>query len=119
VPQCYIGTMKTISARARIRGSRHQVTLPPEIRAALHVGEDDELEFNVSESGEVTVRGYRSIPVDQLWFFTPEWQRKEHEADQELATGGPGETFEDGDAFIRALAASAGIDPAEIRPAAN
>lgn len=107
--------MKTITARARVRGSRHQVTLPPEIRRALRVGEDDELEFTVTESGEVTVRGYRSIPVDQLWFFTPDWQRKEQEADQELATAGVDETFSDGESFISALARSAGIGDEEFR----
>ncbi|MFD3705186.1 AbrB/MazE/SpoVT family DNA-binding domain-containing protein [Nocardia sp. NPDC058658] len=108
--------MTAMSVRARIRGSRHQVTLPQEIRAVLHVREDDELEFTVSEAGDVTVRGYRSIPVDQAWFFTPEWQRKEQEADQELAAGVPHEVFEDGDSFLRGLAASAGIDLAEIQP---
>lgn len=107
--------MKTITARARVRGNRHQVTLPPEIRRALQVGEDDELEFTVTASGEVTVRGYRSIPVDQLWFFTPEWQRKEQEADRELATHGAGETFPDGESFVSALADSAGISPEEFR----
>lgn len=92
------------------------MTLPQEIRAALHVGEDDELEFIVDEAGEVTVRGYRLIPVDQLWFFTPEWQHLEQEADQELAAGAELETFEDGDSFLRALADSAGISLAEIHP---
>lgn len=91
------------------------MTLPPEIRRALRVGEDDELEFTVTESGEVTVRGYRSIPVDQLWFFTPDWQRKEQEADQELATAGVDETFSDGESFISALARSAGIGDEEFR----
>lgn len=105
-----------VNVRARIRGSRHQVTLPQEIREALHVREDDELEFTVDDAGDVTVRGYRSIPVDQLWFFTPEWQRKEQEADQELAAGQSDEIFQDGEAFLQALAASAGIDIAEIEP---
>ncbi|MBS2962428.1 hypothetical protein KGA66_05185 [Actinocrinis puniceicyclus] len=107
--------MKPITARARVRGNRHQVTLPPEIRRALQVGEDDELEFTVADSGEVTVRGYRSIPVDQLWFFTPEWQRKEQDADQELALRGTSETFPDGESFISALADSAGISAEEFR----
>jgi bifunctional DNA-binding transcriptional regulator/antitoxin component of YhaV-PrlF toxin-antitoxin module len=105
-----------MNVRARIRGSRHQVTLPQEIREALRVGEDDELEFTVDDAGDVTVRGYRSIPVDQLWFFTPEWQRKEQEADQELAAGNPTEVFRDGASFIQALAGSAGIDVTEIQP---
>ncbi len=102
--------MTTIIARARIRGNRHQVTLPQEIREALHVHEDDELEFMVSDTGEVTVRGYRSIPIDQLWYHTPEWQQMEREADEEIAAGERGEVFESGEAFLTALAESAGID---------
>ena len=27
------------------------------------------------------------IPKDQLWFWTPEWQRKEREADEDIAQG--------------------------------
>ena len=27
------------------------------------------------------------VPRDQAWFWTPEWQEKEREADIELATG--------------------------------
>ena len=27
------------------------------------------------------------IPRDQLWFWTPEWQRKEREADEDIAQG--------------------------------
>jgi bifunctional DNA-binding transcriptional regulator/antitoxin component of YhaV-PrlF toxin-antitoxin module len=95
------------------------VALPPEIRRALRVGEDDELEFTVAESGEVTVRGYRSIPVDQLWFFTPDRQRKEQEADQELASRGVDETFCDAESFIAVLAHSAGISAEELRRATH
>jgi hypothetical protein len=29
----------------------------------------------------------RNIPADQLWFWTPEWQAKEREADADLAAG--------------------------------
>jgi len=27
------------------------------------------------------------IPKDQLWYWTPEWQRKEREVDEEIAHG--------------------------------
>jgi hypothetical protein len=27
------------------------------------------------------------IPKDQRWFWTPEWQRKEREADEDIALG--------------------------------
>src|SRR5260370_12671929 len=64
-----------------------QLTLPEEIRRALHIGEGDEVEFAVHEDGTVTIRGYVSIPTDQAWFFTPEWLAGEREADEEIAAG--------------------------------
>jgi len=78
------------------------VTLPPEIRAALHVRSGDELEFVVEEDGTVTVRGYVSIPADQAWFFTPEWQAGEQEA-REQATRGEGEYYDNEDDFLAAF----------------
>lgn len=56
------------SARARLR-PKSQLTLPEEIRRALHVGEGDEIEFSVREDGTITVRGYASIPTDQMWLY--------------------------------------------------
>jgi AbrB family looped-hinge helix DNA binding protein len=75
-----------LRTRSRIR-HKSQLTLPEEIRRALHVGEGDEVEFAVLDDGRVTLRGYVSIPTDQAWFFTPEWQAGEEEAEQELAAG--------------------------------
>ena len=63
------------------------MTLPPEIRAALHVRSGDEIEFTVKEDGTVVVRGYTSIPADQAWFYSPEWQAGEREAQEQLARG--------------------------------
>ena len=57
------------SARARLR-PKAQLTLPEEIRNALHVGEGDEIEFLVEEDGTVKVRGYVSIPSDLVWLYT-------------------------------------------------
>lgn len=91
-----------LSRRARIRGDRHQVTLPPEIRAALHVRSGDELEFIVEDDGTVTVRGYVSIPADQAWFFTPEWQEGEREAREQLARG-EGEYYDNDEEFLAAF----------------
>lgn len=58
-----------VRARARLR-PKAQLTLPEEIRRALHVGEGDEVEFAVQPDGTVTVRGYVSVPADQLWRLT-------------------------------------------------
>jgi antitoxin PrlF len=73
-------------ARVKVR-PKAQLTLPDEIRRALHIAEGDEVEFAVHEDGTVTVRGFVSIPTDQAWFFTPAWLAGEREADVEIATG--------------------------------
>lgn len=73
------------SARARLR-PKAQLTLPEEIRRALHV-EGDEVEFAVREDGVITVRGYVSVPSDQAWFFTPERQAGRRQAEEEIAAG--------------------------------
>ena len=54
------------NARVRLR-PKAQLTLPDPIRQALHVSEGDELEFAVHEDGVITVRGYVSVPSDQVW----------------------------------------------------
>jgi AbrB family looped-hinge helix DNA binding protein len=75
-----------VSARARVR-AKAQLTLPEEIRNALHIGEGDEVEFSLHDDGTVTVRGFVSIPTDQAWFFTPQWLAGEQEAASEIAAG--------------------------------
>ena len=73
-----------LTARAKVR-TKAQLTLPEEIRRALHIGEGDEVEFTVRADGTVTIRGYVSIPTDQAWFFTPDWLAGEREADEDIA----------------------------------
>ena len=63
------------------------VTLPVEVRDALHVAEGDEVEFTRHDDGTVTVRGLKTIPADQAWFWSPQWQAGEREADWEIAAG--------------------------------
>ena len=81
-----------LRARVRVR-PKAQLTLPEEIRRALHIGEGDEVEFAVHDDGTVTIRGYVSIPTDQAWFFTPAWLAGEREADEDIA-GGRGTSHE-------------------------
>ena len=90
-----------ITARAKLR-DKNQVTLPAEVREALHIREGDEIEFTVTESGDVTVRGYMSIPTDQRWFWTPEWQLGEREVDEQIAAG-EGVVFDNAEEFIAYL----------------
>lgn len=73
-------------ARARMR-PRAQLTLPEEVRRAMHIIEGDEIEFAIHADGTITVRGYVSVPSDQAWFFTPERLAGKQQADDEIAAG--------------------------------
>jgi antitoxin PrlF len=90
-----------MSHRAAVR-KKAQLTLPAEIRAALHVVEGDEVEFTVTETGEVTLRGLAVVPADQRWFWTEDWQAGEREASEQLAAGDVA-VHEDVDALFDAL----------------
>jgi AbrB family looped-hinge helix DNA binding protein len=88
-------------ARATLR-SRGQVTLPPEVREALGVADGDELDFEITATGEVCIRGLRLIPSDQAWFWTESWQRGESDADEDLAAGRVAR-YDSEDIFLKSL----------------
>ena len=93
-----------LKRRARVRGDRHQVTLPAEIREALQVRSGDEIEFSVDEHGTVTVRGFTTIPTDQAWFFNPSWRAGEREADEQIADS-QGDLYASGEDFLASFPA--------------
>jgi antitoxin PrlF len=75
-----------ITVRSRLR-PKAQLTLPEEIRRALRVSEGDEIEFAVDEDGMITARGFVSIPIDQIRYFTPRRPAGEQQANEEIAAG--------------------------------
>jgi hypothetical protein len=64
----------------------------------------DELPDNAVEGAGVLLRGIIKGPIDpdQAWFWTPEWQAKEREADADKAAGRV-ERFDNDEAFLAAL----------------
>lgn len=72
--------------RAQLR-KNSQLTVPAEVRQALHIEEGDEVEFTVAGSGEVVLRGLTTVPADQRWFWAEEWQAGERAASEEIARG--------------------------------
>jgi AbrB family looped-hinge helix DNA binding protein len=83
-----------------------KVTIPEAIREELDLHEGDHLVATV-EDGRLILIPASVIPDDQAWFWTPEWQAKEAEADQEIAAeGGP---VMSADEFITELAQRAGL----------
>jgi AbrB family looped-hinge helix DNA binding protein len=87
-------------ARTTLR-AKGQLTLPEEIRAAAHLEEGDLLEAELTEDG-ILLRPQKVIDATQAWFWTPEWQAGEREADADLAAGRV-ETFASGEDLLRAL----------------
>ena len=72
-------------SRAVIR-AEGQITLPRDIRDALHVDEGDDVSFVVTERG-VLMRGLKGIPAEQAWFWSAQWQEGERDATADLEAG--------------------------------
>jgi AbrB family looped-hinge helix DNA binding protein len=71
----------------RIRlGAKRQVTLPPEAVSKMRLKEGDTFEMRVLDD-RIELVPMALVPRDQLWFWTPEWQDMEREADADLAAG--------------------------------
>ena len=99
-------------ARVTLR-AKGQVTLPEEIRNAAHLEEGDLLEAELTDEG-ILLRPQKVIDASQAWFWTPEWQAGEREADRDEAAG-QGETFDSGEEFVEALRAIAKPAPRRRR----
>lgn len=74
-----------------------QVSIPKQIRDALRLQEGDLIEVE-ERDGEIVMTPKRLIDADQAWFWTPEWQKGEREADEDIRAGrlsGPFENIEE------------------------
>ena len=91
-------------ARTTVR-AKGQVTLPEDIRKAAHLEEGDLLEAEITPDG-ILLRPQKLIDATQAWFWAPDWQAGERQADADLAAGRV-EDFNSGDEFLDALNARA------------
>jgi len=87
-------------ARTTLR-AKGQITLPEDIRRAARLEEGDLLEAEITSEG-ILLRPQKVIDATQAWFWTPEWQEGEREADADLAAGKT-ESFASDDEFLDAL----------------
>ena len=55
---------------------------------ALDLQPGDEVEFEIEENTArlIPIKTIK-VPRDEAWFWTPEWQAKEKEADKDISTG--------------------------------
>ena len=87
-------------ARTTLR-AKGQLTLPEEIRSAARLEEGDLLDAELTPDG-ILLRPQKLIDATQAWFWSPEWQAGEREAEADLAAGRI-ETFDASDALLAEL----------------
>ena len=73
------------AVRVRI-GRKRQITLPEAAATRLGVGAGDELEARILDD-RVELIPMVAVPRDQAWFWTPDWQAKERQAEAARRTG--------------------------------
>ncbi|MDR1188704.1 MAG: AbrB/MazE/SpoVT family DNA-binding domain-containing protein [Bifidobacteriaceae bacterium] len=93
---------RTVFASINSRGT---MSLPASIRRRFRLNEPGaQVEITTKEGSDVIeLRPHLPIPVDQLWYWTPEWQAGEREAEEQIANGDT-MFFEDGEALLNWLA---------------
>jgi len=83
--------------------AKGQVTIPAAVREAARLEEGDPVEVEIVDGG-ILLRPMKVIDATQAWFWTPEWQEGERQADADIAAGRV-ERFETDEAFLAALRA--------------
>ena len=62
------------------------MTIPADIRQAARLEEGDPVEVEIVDGG-ILLRPMKLIDASQAWFWTPEWQEGERQADADIAAG--------------------------------
>jgi AbrB family looped-hinge helix DNA binding protein len=83
----------------------YQITIPQSLRRVMRLAVGDYLEIEVQDD-ILVMRPVKVIHPDQEYFFTKEWQKKEYEADKDIAEGRLEGPFENTDEAFKALKTS-------------
>lgn len=81
--------------------AKGQVTIPASLRKAARIEEGDPVEMELTDEG-ILLRPKKLIDASQAWYWTPEWQAGEREADEDIKAGRV-ERFMSGEEFLEAL----------------
>ena len=66
--------------------SKRQITLPAAITDKFGLTQGDELQARILDN-RIELVPLVTVPRDQAWFWTPEWQAREKEAEAARARG--------------------------------
>lgn len=67
-------------------GKSNQIAIPKEIVVTLGLKQDDLLDVYVQDN-RIVIEPKIIVPKDQAYFYTPEWQRDERAADEDIRKG--------------------------------
>jgi AbrB family looped-hinge helix DNA binding protein len=81
--------------------AKGQVTIPADVRRALHLEEGDPVEVEVVEAG-ILLRPRKVVDATQAWFWTPAWQDRIRRSVEQVEAG-ESEHFETDEEFLAAL----------------
>jgi AbrB family looped-hinge helix DNA binding protein len=81
--------------------NKGQVTIPAEVRRAVHLEEGDPIQVEVVEDG-ILLRPQKVIDATQAWFWSRAWQERVGRSVEQIA-GGEGEHFDTDEEFLGAL----------------
>jgi AbrB family looped-hinge helix DNA binding protein len=63
-----------------------QITLPAGVRKAAHLEDGDLLDCEV-QNGQIVLTPKKLVDKRDAWFWSPEWQKAEAEAQEDIASG--------------------------------
>jgi len=67
-------------------GQNYQIALPREVIKTLRLHINDYLDIRVKDK-KIVLEPQLVIPKDQAYFYTPEWQKEEAEAHEDIKKG--------------------------------
>ncbi len=67
-------------------GQNYQIALPREVIKSLHLHINDYLDIRVKDR-KIVIEPQIVIPKDQAYFYTPQWQKEEAEAHEDIKKG--------------------------------
>ena len=80
----------------------YQITIPQSLRRLVQLAVGDYVEVDI-QNDTLVIRPVKVIHPDQEYFFTKEWQKKEAEAEQDIAEGKIVGPFENSQDALKAL----------------
>ena len=73
--------------------SKRQITIPSALSKELGIKGGDHVEIT-RRGSRLVLKPVAVVDKDDAWFYTPEWQAKEREADRDIAEGRLSEPIE-------------------------